>query len=215
MGRIWLRQEVCSWELVGPWSRTSRVQQGRSTGGGEIVVSVFKELAERLGNLSDIIGVGTALFALYAALKARSIRKDQEEDARKRAEPIQLILVRQSDQQEHVLGYRPRRDQATRNEIMGILGMYSGETRFDSSTLVPILENGEFDNMIAGNVNGVHVTVSDEDYGRLAMRDRNLGDRAAAERHVTVTRSFTGCSHAAPGGALRRWRSKLRRPAKA
>lgn len=134
----------------------------------------LEQILGRIGNISDVISLGTLLFAGFTWKKARSIRKAQQDDLRQRAEPIQLILIQDGNSAErHPLGYRPRRDQATRNEILGILGMYSGEQRFDSSRLVPLL-SGEFARMVAGATNELHFTVKKEDYERLVRRDREL-----------------------------------------
>ena len=141
---------------------------------------ILDQYGDRLGNISDLLGVLTALFALFAWQKARSIRNAQKDEIERHAEPIRLVLVCEGDRRQHTLGYRPRRDQATRNEVLGILGMYSGESRFDSSHLVPILENGEFDRMIAGESSELRFTVSVADYERLTQRDRALGKGAAA-----------------------------------
>lgn len=143
---------------------------------------LLDQYGDRLGNISDLIGILTALFALFAWQKARSIRRTQKEELERDAEPIRLVLVRGSDGNEHVLGYQPRRDQATRNEVLGILGMYYGKDRFDSSHLVPILENGDFGRMIAGESSQLRFTVSAADYERFTQRDRELGGAAETAR---------------------------------
>ncbi|MEO8498950.1 MAG: hypothetical protein ABI614_28130, partial [Planctomycetota bacterium] len=102
-------------------------------------------------------------------------RDSMNEELRRNAENIRLILVREGDQKEHVLGYRPRRDQATRAEILGILRMYSGGESFESSGLVPILEHGDFDRMISGRTNELRFTMSAGDYDRFVKRDNKLG----------------------------------------
>ncbi|MEO8498528.1 MAG: hypothetical protein ABI614_25985 [Planctomycetota bacterium] len=72
------------------------------------------------------------------------------------------------------MDYKPRRDQATRNEILGILGMYYGQERFDSSKLVPILESGSFDRMISGVASELRLVVSDDEFDRFQRRDSEL-----------------------------------------
>ncbi len=127
-----------------------------------------------MGFVSSAISIFSAVFALLAWRKARLIRAQQVEDERLRAEPIRLILVSAEGGDEHILGYRPRRDQATRAEILGILGIYSGEPRFESSRLVPILEDGTFDRMIAGQASELRVQVSQADFERFVHRDKEL-----------------------------------------
>jgi hypothetical protein len=130
-----------------------------------------------IGFISSFVGIVSAVFAVLAWNKSRMIRDTLNQDLRRNAENIRLILVREGDRQEHVLGYRPRRDQATRAEILGILGMYSGESRFESSRLVPILESGDFDRMISGSTNELRFTMSDADYDRFVKRDGALGEK--------------------------------------
>ena len=126
------------------------------------------------GFASSLIGIVSAVFAALAWRKARLIRQERLEADRARAEPIRLTLVRKSDNTEHTLDYRPRRDQATRNEILGILGMYYGQPRFDSSKLVSMLESGSFDRMISGEVSELRLVVSDDEFNRFRQRDAEL-----------------------------------------
>jgi hypothetical protein len=134
----------------------------------------FEQLSQIVGFLSAVIGIVSALFAAMAWWKARAIRREQLDMERLRSEAIRLTLVRESDGAEHTLDYCPRRDQATRNEILGILGMYFGQTRFDSSKLVPVLESGDFDRMISGEVGELKFVVSDDDFIRFETRDAEL-----------------------------------------
>jgi hypothetical protein len=136
----------------------------------------FDRINAIIGFISAVIGIVAAGFAMAGWRKARSIRAAQEEQERRRAERIRLILVRESDHETHQLGYQPRRDQASRGEIMGILGMYYGQPRFEPSRLVPILENGDFEQMIAGEANALHITVSDGEYARFVKKDSELGE---------------------------------------
>lgn len=135
----------------------------------------FEQTGIVIGFVSGFVGIISAVFAVLAWNKGRMIRETMNQDLRRNAENIRLILVRDGDREEHVLGYRPRRDQATRAEILGILGMYSGEARFESSRLVPILESGDFDRMISGSTNELRFTMSAGDYDRFVKRDRSLG----------------------------------------
>jgi hypothetical protein len=137
----------------------------------------FEQTVTVIGFISSFVGIVSAVFAVLAWNKSRMIRDTMNQDLRRNAENIRLILVREGDRQEHVLGYRPRRDQATRAEILGILGMYSGESRFESSRLVPILESGDFDRMISGSTNELRFTMSDADYDRFVKRDSALGEK--------------------------------------
>ena len=134
----------------------------------------FERISVVVGFVSALIGIFSTVFAVLAWRKARQIRQVQVEDARRRAEHIRLILVCEGTQEEHVLGYRPRRDQATRAEILGILGMYYGEERYKSERLVPILEGGQFDHMIGGDTSDLRFPVSKEDFDRFKRRDREL-----------------------------------------
>jgi hypothetical protein len=139
----------------------------------------FEQINAILNFAAAFISIVSAVFAGLAWRKARQIRQVQAEEERRRSGHIRLILADEQTGEEHVLGYRPRRDQATRAEVLGILGMYSGETRFESSKLVPILEGGEFDRMISGSTSELRFRVSGDDFERLRRRDEKLERRAA------------------------------------
>ena len=55
--------------------------------------------------------------------------------------------------------YKPRRDQLSRGELVGILGLYYGKERFDPDMLRPILENGRLNQVLEGTLDG---SASDE-----------------------------------------------------
>lgn len=132
----------------------------------------FDQINAILNFAAACIGILSAVFAVLAWRKARQIRQAQRDDERRRSEPIRLRLANESTGEEHVLGYRPRRDQATRAEVLGVLGMYLGKPRFESSKLVPILESGEFDRMISGLTSEVRFPVSADDFERLKKGDQ-------------------------------------------
>jgi hypothetical protein len=48
------------------------------------------------------------------------------------------------------LPFKPRRDQLSRGELVGILGLYFGKDRFDADMLRPILENGLLNRVLEG-----------------------------------------------------------------
>ena len=137
----------------------------------EAIQKLVGAMSDWLGAISAVI---SACFALMAWRKTKVIRQQQESDAQRRAAPIRLILVRTSDKQEHVLGYRPRRDQASRAELLGILGMYSGNTRFESSYQVPLLESGEFSRMVDGTLSELRFPLSPDDFARFVGQDKLL-----------------------------------------
>ena len=139
---------------------------------------MFEQTVTVVGLISSFIGIVTAVFAVLAWKKGQAIREVMEQELQRNAENIRLILVREGDNRQHVLGYQPRRDQATRNEILGILRMYSGGEQFDSSGLVPILESGEFDLMINGTTSELRFKISPSDYDRFVNRDASLGARS-------------------------------------
>ena len=134
----------------------------------------FEQINTILNFVAALIGILSAVFVVLAWRKARQIREAQAGEERRRSGHIRLILSNEKTGEEHVLGYRPRRDQATRAEVLGILGMYSGEVRFESSKLVPILESGEFDRMISGSTSELQFQVSADDFERLKRRDEKL-----------------------------------------
>lgn len=136
---------------------------------------LLEQLNTPVGLLASVVGIVTAVFSILSWAKARAIRRTQQAEERRRGEPIRLIVVRESDREEHVLSYQPRRDQATRTEIMGILGMYfGGPSRFDSKGSTQMLINGDFSRMISGETHELRVPVSDADYATFVERDQAL-----------------------------------------
>jgi hypothetical protein len=135
---------------------------------------LLEQINTPVGLFASVLGIATTVFSIMSWSKARAIRRTQQQEEHRRSEPIRLILVRESDREEHILSYQPRRDQATRNEIMGILGMYYGSSRFDSAPSMQVLIDGGFSRMVAGITDELRVPVTDADYTRFVDRDREL-----------------------------------------
>lgn len=149
----------------------------------EAIQKIVGAMSDWIGVLSAVI---SAVFAGLAWRKTRLIRQQQQADEQRRAAPIRLILVRTTDQQEHVLGYQPRRDQASRAELLGILGMYFGSPRFDSSYQVRLLESGEFSHMVDGSVSELRLPMSPDDFAIIADRDKKLGPDFPSDKGTTT-----------------------------
>jgi hypothetical protein len=158
------------------------------------VWTIFEKANAILNFFAACIGIFSGVFALLAWRKARQIRQVQADEDRRRSEPIRLILENEQTQEGHVLGYRPRRDQATRAEILGILGMYYGEPRYESSKLVPILESGDFDRMISGSTSELRFRVSKDDFERFRKRDQELQASATKKASTKKRQPMSGAS---------------------
>lgn len=71
--------------------------------------------------------------------------------AKKRAKiTIRIRCIEPAGDKTLDLPYQPRRDQLSRSELQGILGLYHGKDRFDAKCLRSILENGELSRVIEG-----------------------------------------------------------------
>ncbi len=104
---------------------------------------------EVLGHLNNLIGLAGTVFALLAWLKARQVQREACELEKLREQPIQITLVGEGGK-ELKLPYRPRRDQLTRAEVAGVLGMYAGRRRYDLPGLAVAYESGHFGDVLAG-----------------------------------------------------------------
>jgi len=89
-----------------------------------------------------------AVFSLMAFVISLRLRKSQKLAEAKRRAPITIRLIHQD--QHLALPYRPRRDQLSRQEIMGLLSLYYGKQRFEPSIIQRVLESGELDRVLAG-----------------------------------------------------------------
>lgn len=63
---------------------------------------------------------------------------------------IRLISEFNGKQQSLDLPYTPRRDQLSRQEVLGIMGMYYGPDRFPPEIVRPMLESGALAKVIDG-----------------------------------------------------------------
>lgn len=106
----------------------------------------FFEIA---GRFDAIMGLASTVFAALAWLKARQVQRAQIEEEKRRAAPIQITLVA-GDGRELRLPYRPRRDQLSRSEVAGVLGMYAGRRRYDLPGLSVAYESGHFGEVASG-----------------------------------------------------------------
>lgn len=73
-------------------------------------------------------------------------------ERRKAAITIRLATVVDGNTKTLDLPYKPRRDQLSRAEVVGILGLYYGERRFSPAVLRPILENESLSRVIEGRL---------------------------------------------------------------
>lgn len=91
---------------------------------------------------------GLAWLRSTELLKANRISAER----RKAAITIRLLTVVDGNTKTLDLPCKPRRDQLSRAEVVGILGLYYGERRFSPAVLRPILENGSLSRVIEGKL---------------------------------------------------------------
>lgn len=108
-----------------------------------------------LASVDTFLSLVAAFFAGWAWLKTTElIRTNREARERKEAQ----IAITLSDQESNpprqwTAPYRPRRDQLSRAELMGILGVYAGGPRYELSQIRETLESGELDRVLNGEQN--------------------------------------------------------------
>jgi len=105
--------------------------------------------------LDRITIVTAALAAILSGLtwikSRRLITLNRLAEENRRA-PITIRLV--NGNRTFELPYRPRRDQLSRQELVGLLGLYYGEPRFDPVVVQGVLESGSLSRVLAGNAAG-------------------------------------------------------------
>lgn len=107
-----------------------------------------------LDRFTILIATVSALFAWWAWVRSTQLLKANRIAAERRMAAITIRLVTLVDGQCMMLElpYKPRRDQLSRAEIVGILGLYYGEQRFSPAVLRPILDNGSLNRVIEGKL---------------------------------------------------------------
>lgn len=106
-------------------------------------------IGEILGVWSSIVGLVAAVFACWGWFKTTELLRSNRE-VRMRREALITIILETEGNSDLEIPYKPRRDQLSRAELLGILGLYCGETHFDRSLLFNILQDGTFDRILAG-----------------------------------------------------------------
>ena len=118
---------------------------------------------ECLSKIDAFVGVAGAILAGLAWRKTRQLRSDVLRQQQLKEAPVSLIL-RGEDGRELSLPYRPRRDQLSRAELAGILGFYAGRPRFDLPHLRILFESGEFDRMLEGHTDQIHIPCPNSEF---------------------------------------------------
>lgn len=105
-----------------------------------------------LDRFTIVIAIFSAVFAWWAWFRSTELLRANRRAAEKRRAPITIRLVTSIDGQRESLElpFKPRRDQLSRGELVGILGLYFGKDRFDADMLRPILENGLLNRVLEG-----------------------------------------------------------------
>lgn len=107
-----------------------------------------------LDRFTILIAAFSALFAWWAWVRSTQLLKVNRISAerRKAAITIRLMTIVNGNTKTLDLPYKPRRDQLSRAEVVGILGLYYGERRFSPTVLRPILENESLSRVIEGRL---------------------------------------------------------------
>lgn len=136
---------------------------------------MFTAINEFIGPLANMIGVGSALLAGLAWWKARQIRAADLEQERLDEQPIQIIIFCEGEQL--TLPYTPRRDQMSRAELLGILGMYyPGPNRFELDP-TSTFESGAFNDMLEGKSGSLTVRCTQTEFEQFKS---SIGERSGS-----------------------------------
>jgi hypothetical protein len=133
-----------------------------------MTVSTFlAALGHYVGIASGILAVYGAVVSTFSWIKTRDIRAEQVAEQERRGQSIELVLEDCDSGACLELPARPRRDQCTRSEILGILGTMRGEKRLDTAVLSKVFWSGEYSDMLEGRTNTLRCKVTPEDYAEI------------------------------------------------
>ena len=135
--------------------------------GDTIMWDGINSVFEFLSKIDAFVGVAGAVLAGLAWRKTRQLRGDVLRQQQLEEAPVSLIL-KAADGRELTLPYHPRRDQLSRAELAGILGIYAGldakRPRFDLPRLRILFESGEFDRMLEGHTDQIHIPCPNSEF---------------------------------------------------
>lgn len=111
----------------------------------ELVTTQILPILEHVESLTSLALLPISVFSLWAVSKLRKRNRIREANART---PIRIVLEGTGGSRVE-LPYRPRRDQLSRAELLGILGMYGGKERFETASIVnKLLNDGQLDQVL-------------------------------------------------------------------
>lgn len=125
-----------------------------------------------LDRCTILVAACSAVFACWAWGRSKQILDSSRRAAARRREPITIRLVVDDDRTLD-LPYRPRRDQLSRVEVLGLLGMYYGPDRFPAQFFEPVLRDGSLSRVIEGKLDSdldeiLRIPVTSEIFDRIA-----------------------------------------------
>ncbi len=106
--------------------------------------------------LTTLAGVVAAGFSIAAWLQTTELLKSNRETKAMKSALISIILRASFPNAEIKtveLPVKPRRDQLTRGEFLGIIGMF-GDKRFEPTAFRKCIESGHFYQILAGEIPG-------------------------------------------------------------
>jgi hypothetical protein len=101
---------------------------------------------ERITILTAAFAAVLSAMTWFKSRRLIALKRNEEESRRA---PITIRLV--NGKRTFELPYKPLRGQLSRHELLGLLGLYYGEPRFDPFVLQDVLENGSLSRILAGN----------------------------------------------------------------
>lgn len=115
---------------------------------------MIESLWLNLDRATILIAAVSAVLSGFAWLRSTELLKANRisTERRRAAITIRLMSVVDGNTKTLDLPYKPRRDQLSRAEVVGILGLYYGERRFSPAVLRPILENESLSRVIEGKL---------------------------------------------------------------
>ncbi len=143
----------------------SRAQPKRQKVDPRKEVEMLHFLWELLRGFSDVMGVLGAIAAAMAWLTAFRTRKEAEEREALLNTPISIILQNEETGEELALPYRPPRRKLDRGSLLGILGMFRPDRRYNIPDLPLIfIEGGEWEPMEKGLTDKIRIQVPSEEF---------------------------------------------------
>ena len=122
-----------------------------------------------LGTISDIIGIGGAIFAFFGWMSNRNLRAQLAAEQKRMNEYVRIVLSLKSPTKEVTLPFKVLRRLLTRAEVLGLIGMIRPGTRFSLAYIGTADYLEQIDRLIAGNGGKLVIECSEDELSQFGL----------------------------------------------